>query len=335
MKKFIKGTGQKYQVSDEGEIFGPKGRLKPTLMQRDYYSVALSVGSKVKRHYIHKLVVETFIGLVPKGHVVNHINSDKLDNRLENLEIISRENNAKHWVASGRRVNPRSGSNAEVCDFGHPYSFTTTGLKYCKVCRRMTSAEKLVCQGINLSDFRILIDAANYMIANDGRVLSLNTYRILKPGTNKPGYKYVHIKMNDGSRKNKAIHRLVYQNFLGDIPANLQVDHINGKKLDNHISNLRLLSPSENIVKNQDRRRQSKNFGFKFSEEYISFAKWILQKKIYSNIKSAHLLGMSQSLAQNLVKERQWAHVLANEPPANFMEKFHCGLLVKTTLDTI
>lgn len=334
MKKFIKGTGQKYQVSDDGAIFGPRGRLKPTLMKLGYYSVSISVETKVTKHYVHKLVAETFMGLVPKGHVVNHINSDKLDNRLKNLEIISRESNSKHWVASGRRVNPKSGLNAEVCDFGHLYSFTTTGLKYCKVCRRMTPAEKLACQGINLSDFRILIDADNYMIANDGRVLSLKTHRILKQGTNLPGYKYVSIKMNDGSRKNKAIHRLVYQNFLGDIPANLQVDHINGNKLDNHITNLRLLSPSENMVKNQDRRRQ-KNFGFKFDEEYISFAKWILQKKFYSNIKSAQLLGMSETLARNIAKENQWAHVLASEPPTNFLEKFHSGLLVKSKLDTI
>ena len=90
----------KYQVSDSGCVRGPSGRiLKPTLMQILYYSVALSLGNhKVIRRYIHRLVAEAFLGGIPKGSVVNHKNHDKLDNRLENLEVVSRAHNAKHWA---------------------------------------------------------------------------------------------------------------------------------------------------------------------------------------------------------------------------------------------
>lgn len=50
-------------------------------------------------------------------------------------------------------------------------------------------------------------------------------------------------------------HRIVWQIFNGAIPEGMQVDHINGIKNDNRISNLQLLSPSQNIEKMHKQRR--------------------------------------------------------------------------------
>ena len=65
-----------------------------------YFDVVLSKEGVQKRYRVHQLVAMAFLNHEPNGFkkVVNHKNFDKLDNRLENLEIISaRENcNKKH-----------------------------------------------------------------------------------------------------------------------------------------------------------------------------------------------------------------------------------------------
>lgn len=48
-----------------------------------------------------------------------------------------------------------------------------------------------------------------------------------------------------------GVHRVVYTWFNGFIPNGLVVDHINGDKKDNHIDNLQLLTPQQNLFKSR------------------------------------------------------------------------------------
>lgn len=51
----------------------------------------------VKTHYlVHRIVATNFIGAPPEGFVANHINGNKKDNRVENLEWCSMADNNKH-----------------------------------------------------------------------------------------------------------------------------------------------------------------------------------------------------------------------------------------------
>ncbi len=127
--KPIAGTDSKYLVNSEGEVFGPRGKLKPILMEIGYHSVALSLGAGiVKRHYVHRLVAEAFIGPIPSDMVVDHVNHDKTDNRLENLRLVSRKENGAAWVKTGSRVSPNSKSMPSLhCKKGHTYSYTKSG----------------------------------------------------------------------------------------------------------------------------------------------------------------------------------------------------------------
>lgn len=57
---------------------------------------------------VHVLVAEAFFGPPPEGHEVNHKNGDKADNRLENLEYVTKQENYWHSVDIG--VRPMRGN---------------------------------------------------------------------------------------------------------------------------------------------------------------------------------------------------------------------------------
>lgn len=68
--------------------------LKPSVKKSGYCNVTLQVDKCKKTIGIHRLVLKAFIGEVDLQ--VNHINSNKSDNRLANLEYVTSRQNAEH-----------------------------------------------------------------------------------------------------------------------------------------------------------------------------------------------------------------------------------------------
>lgn len=112
-----------------------------------------------------------------------------------------------------------------------------------------------------------------YMVSNMGRVMSLRERKyhtkngyvtkkikyILRPVTYKlspaalkgrktslRSYSMVTL-CKDGVKKNVYVHKLVTETFLGVKPRGLVTDHINGNKYDNRLSNLRFVTPRQNV----------------------------------------------------------------------------------------
>ena len=97
-----------YDVSDFGRVKRVRaacgtqaGRiLKPSITQ-GYEHVDLHKKGKDKTMRVHKLVAVAFIGTCPDGVEVNHIDGDKTNNCLNNLEYVTPSENRRHAFRIG------------------------------------------------------------------------------------------------------------------------------------------------------------------------------------------------------------------------------------------
>jgi hypothetical protein len=82
--------------------------------------------------------------------------------------------------------------------------------------------------------------------------------KVLRPRIHPSGYLYLGLFKGKGPSKQriwKRVHRVVWETFVGKIPTGLEIDHINCDKHDNRISNLRVVTHSENC-KNRKRKKK-------------------------------------------------------------------------------
>jgi len=92
-----------YQISNLGRIKNRKTNrfLKVRKGRSNYLEVTLWIEKKNKNFTVHKLVALLFLGERPKGKEVNHIDLNKLNPRLSNLEYLTHQENMKHAGKSG------------------------------------------------------------------------------------------------------------------------------------------------------------------------------------------------------------------------------------------
>jgi len=94
--KDITGYEGRYQVNNIGQV---KSLVSNKILQHSYSvgypMVSLSKNGKGKSFKIHQLMAVEFLGHKPNGStiVVDHINNDRTDNRIENLQLITHRTN--------------------------------------------------------------------------------------------------------------------------------------------------------------------------------------------------------------------------------------------------
>lgn len=94
-RKFIRKDGKSYIVK--------KREIKVRIGWGGYYNVALSLDGKKKTYPIHRLVAQAFIPNPLNKSQVNHIDGNKGNNNVDNLEWVTGSENVAHAFRTGLR----------------------------------------------------------------------------------------------------------------------------------------------------------------------------------------------------------------------------------------
>jgi len=111
-----------YEISDQGRVRSlprPNNRnpdyhrarvLRPGRSRSRYFTVGLKVGGVETRRYIHRMVLEAFVGPARPDQEARHIDGTRVNNQLANLAWGTRKENAGDRVAHGTHpVGSRNG----------------------------------------------------------------------------------------------------------------------------------------------------------------------------------------------------------------------------------
>lgn len=106
--KDVKGYEGHYQVSNLGRVKSLKNNRELIMTNVNstfgYLRVKLSKDGKMKGFPVHRLVGLNFLDLINGKNEINHIDGDKKNNCLTNLEWCNRSENMRHADKTGLRV---------------------------------------------------------------------------------------------------------------------------------------------------------------------------------------------------------------------------------------
>jgi predicted XRE-type DNA-binding protein len=165
-----------------------------------------------------------------------------------------------------------------------------------------------------------------YQVSNLGNVRSLERKvahrkkgywqvlkeRILKPGNNGKGYLYLTFR-KEGEAKNQTIHRLVANAFL-DNPENKRcVNHKDGNKLNNKVSNLEWNTHIENMqhayktgLRNQT---GEKNHSTNLKDIEVCQIKDLLNSKRFYQREIGKFYGVTRATITGIARGKTWKHI--------------------------
>lgn len=95
----------------------------------------------------------------------------------------------------------------------------------------------------SLGRIRRIAGRVRFITKNGKEAMRFRPEKLRKPYINEArGYYYINL-----TGKTESLHRLVASAFLADYSTELDIDHINGDKLDNRVENLRVATRKQNI----------------------------------------------------------------------------------------
>lgn len=152
-----------------------------------------------------------------------------------------------------------------------------------------------------------------YQITDTGKIYSPCVDRFLNTTIDRYGYEKVALVSNDNKRHRYSVHRLVLENFcpIGNM-KNLQVNHIDGNKLNNNLSNLEWVTPHENTkhafaigLKTQ---KGEANNAAKYSEEIILQVIEMFQQG-YTGAEIDRHFGFCADYANSIRRKERWSYL--------------------------
>ena len=223
----IKGELSTYYISKDAKIYNTKTSrwIKGRMAPNGYWDFILNHGGKQHSFRAHRLVAEYFIPNPENKKQVNHIDGNKLNNKVENLEWVTTSENQIHAINNNLLSSQR---------------------------KREYYKEDLE------NEFWKEIPNSTYLISSKGRVRN-NKNVILKPKID-TGYERYLLTLIDGTKKTYLGHRLVYLIFNNkSLDDNILINHIDGNKMNNDLLNLEEMTQSENMLHSYYKSKTNSN----------------------------------------------------------------------------
>ena len=264
-----------YEISNYGRIKNviTKKLLNPFISQTFYTINLRDIDGERHSYRIHYLVAKYHIpNNDDNKKAIRYIDGDKLNNHYTNLEWISRKDTVgarfskkiyKLDINTGKILDTYDSatdaliklgkSTRSMCIYDCCYGKQKTYMGY-KWCYEKDYAnfknDVNIIEEIDGEIWKDIEDCeSRYQISNMGRVKSKSQNKIMS-GINRKGYLSVKLINNDTKIKKKLlpIHRLVALHFVENKDKKEIVDHIDGNKINNKVTNLRWVTLSENSL---------------------------------------------------------------------------------------
>lgn len=91
----------RYILNNGRKILKHGKEMKPRNNGLGYFQIKITIDNEIHQRYLHRIVAETFIPNPLKLEDINHIDGNKKNNNVENLEWCSHSNNIKHALNNG------------------------------------------------------------------------------------------------------------------------------------------------------------------------------------------------------------------------------------------
>lgn len=263
-----------YDITKNGDIWSFKsGIFLKTSYTNGYETVNIYDDGKQIPYQVHRLVALKYIKNPENKPYVNHINENKKDNRVENLEwVTQKENCERHGkvTSHARQVIQMDlkGNIIKIYDSLTQAEKNTISLSAKtknkgvdrSAIKRVCTGEQLTAGGykwayvneenkpinIDLSKGKPIPGYPHYMAFPDGKIVSvrkINKY-ILKPTLKESGYSEVTLCKPGTLKRNFKVHRIIATTFIPPKDKKkTRVVHKNRNRNDNRVENLEWVSP--------------------------------------------------------------------------------------------
>ena len=101
----VKSLGRYRKTKHNGVAWLKEKIMKPKIGKNGYYEISLMKNGKHKSHIIHRLVAKAFIPNPENKPCIDHINTNRFDNRIENLRWCTQKENLNNPISVEKQQN--------------------------------------------------------------------------------------------------------------------------------------------------------------------------------------------------------------------------------------